>query len=197
MDKRGIDWIENINGTKRGNKRCVDWICKNLSRMYRRLTDDEDKIQELMTHFFRKVLPAFNDKYYPIPIIYRAAKRILINIHKTTKKYNNEFAATGTSFLADSGIIDSVRPAGSTGINLVSTKFYSGIDRILFDFSIPENVRAMACCMFSFEYIKMLDANAKRGDLNKQIDKFLEERKDWNGKAAKSKHAQSSEVDDG
>ena len=134
------EWSYRIKHAQLGDKESIDWIYGNVIRIFRKLRRDEDDVQELLIHFHRKVLPKLDPRWIPIPIIYKAAKRILINLHKKntsvsekeTKVYEN----------AEQNPIIEIRDIGENFDNI---------------HKLPELIKVALCCHMSYQIIRNIN----------------------------------------
>lgn len=155
-------WSEHIVSAQNGNEASIEWLLTQVVRIYRRLRNDDDIVQELIQHFFSRVLPKLDPKYMPIPIIYKAAKRILINIHKRTIRA--ELKAKDNLEYFTHELESSMRE-----VHMSKDK----IDELR---KAPELIRVIACCVFSPDIIRMINPSITTCTVNKMISEYTEER---------------------
>ena len=188
-DQRGLQWADNIDRYRAGDKSVEKWMYSNLYNMYATLTDNEDYIQELMIHFFRKVLPAIDTSWYPIPIIYTSAKRILINLYNRYKKFDKEFLASHTEYLDSvqtdiSGNGEMLRTALSGELRIDGDGFimsdamaeYSSLySSIAGDKSASQELQTFALCRFNFPTIRCIYPDISKQAIIDAIMHYAEE----------------------
>ncbi len=133
------EWSERIRHAQAGDKDSINWIYGNVIRIFKKLRRDEDDVQELLIHFHRKVLPKLNPDWIPIPVIYKAAKRILINLHKK----NSSVVEKETKVYENSEKAEEVEPV-----------VIEDFDRI---HKLPELVKVILCCNTSYQILRNIN----------------------------------------
>lgn len=143
------EWGENITLAQKGCKRSIDWIYINIYPMFKKIAKDEDIVQELMLHFHAKVLPVLDTKYIPMSIIYKSAKRIMININKKSNRTSekDDIAVKNNSENTELGI-----PESMLDVSSAEDKFNEPYEVIL-------------CCMGDFSLLRLLDDNVTKNDV--------------------------------
>lgn len=152
------EWSEKIVDAKRGDKKAIEWLNYNVERMLKKIRRDEDDVQDLMLHFNTKVLPSLDPKYLPIPIIYKSAKRILINLHKrdSRKKFKEDRVIEHISSVSNSESYE----IDDGGMEALS--------------KMPETIKVLACCRMSVEIINMINNKITLQMLKNIASKYLE-----------------------
>ena len=158
------EWSRNIVLAKAGDKDSLQWILGQVEKMYRRLKNDDDVVQELLTHFYSKVLPKIDEKYLPIPIIYKSAKRILINIHKRNSRIEEKNSQNEEH--AIQSLIGKMH-SGTSGEQMIG---------MLSD--APELIKVIACCSMSPEIIRMINGNITNQMIFGMIQEYSKEKGD-------------------
>jgi hypothetical protein len=150
------EWSYRIKHAQAGDKESIDWIYSNVIRIFRRLRRDEDDVQELLIHFHRKVLPKLNPDWMPIPIIYKAAKRILINLHKK----NSSVSDRETRVYENS-----------------EQKPIVEIDNLKYDFDsinkLPELIKVALSCHMSFQILRLINEEITHPMLTKLVNSHI------------------------
>lgn len=155
-------WSQHIVCAQNGNEASLEWLLTQVVRIYRRLRNDDDIVQELIQHFFSRVLPKLDPKYMPIPIIYKAAKRILINIHKRTSRAESKDKENLEYFSHE--LESSMREVQMSKDKLEELG------------KAPELIKVIACCVFSPDIIRMINPSITTCTVNKMISEYTEER---------------------
>ena len=143
------EWEHNIVLAQKGYKKSIDWIYSNIYPMFKKIAQDEDVVQELMLHFHSRVLPVLDTKYIPMSIIYKSAKRIMININKKSSRTNEK---DDIAVRNNSENIELAMPESMVDVSSAEDKYSEPYEVIL-------------CCMGDFSLLRLLDDDITKNDI--------------------------------